>query len=191
MEHGGLRLTDKGREVLAGSRTVLVAAPEQPAAAPPLPRHAYDAGLFQALRDLRRKLADAANVPPFMVFSDRSLIEMATYCPQTPQRLLDMDGVGRVKLERYGEQFLAVLREYCAAHDLKERPKAPHAPSTLTSGLAKRRFVEVGELFAAGYSIEQLQVQYGVQRSTIVNHLANFQRQGGAVDGERCAPPLS
>jgi ATP-dependent DNA helicase RecQ len=184
MEHGGLRLTAAGREVLAGSRTVLLAAPEQPVAAPAAPPP-YDAGLFQALRELRRELADAANVPPFVVFSDRTLVEMATYCPQTPQRLLDMAGVGQVKLERHGEPFLAVLREYCAAHDLPERPKAPHAPPTLTGGLAKRRFVEIGELFAAGLSIEQLQAHYGVQRSTVLGHLARFQQEGGAVDGER------
>jgi ATP-dependent DNA helicase RecQ len=96
-----------------------------------------------------------------------------------------MDGVGQVKLERYGEVFLAVLREYCAVHGLAERPKAPHAPPTLTGGLAKRRFVEVGELFAAGYSMQQLQAQYGVQRSTILGHLSRFQQQGGAVDGQR------
>ncbi len=183
MEHGSLRLTAAGREVLAGERQVLVAAPERPAEAPTPPP--YDAGLFQALRELRRELADAANVPPYVVFSDRTLVEMATYCPQSPERLLDMDGVGRVKLERYGEAFLAVLREYCAAHSLAERPKAPHAPPTLAGGLAKRRFVEVGELFAAGYSIQQLQAQYGVQRSTILGHLSRFQQQGGAVDSER------
>ena len=183
MEHGGLRLTAAGREVLAGSRRVLVAAPDLPAAAPAAPP--YDAGLFQALRELRRELADAANVPPYVVFSDRTLLEMATYCPQTPERLLDMDGVGRVKLERYGDAFLAVLRAYCAAHGLAERPKAPHAPPVLTGGLAKRRFVEVGELFAAGHSVAQLQAQYGVQRSTIMGHLARFQQEGGAVDGER------
>ena len=71
------------------------------------------------------------------------------------------------------------------AHDLPERPKAPQAPPTLKDGLAKRRFVEVGELFAGGYSVEQLQAQYGVERSTILGHLATFQRQGGAVDGQR------
>jgi ATP-dependent DNA helicase RecQ len=183
MEHGGLRLTDQGRAVLAGSRAVLVAAPERPAEAPVPP--VYDAGLFQALRALRRELADAANVPPYVVFSDRTLVEMATYCPQTQQRLLEMEGVGQVKLERYGDAFLAVLREYCAAHGLVERPKAPHAPPALTGRPAKRRFVEIGELFATGWSVEQLQVQYGVQRSTIMGHLANFLRQGGAVDGER------
>jgi ATP-dependent DNA helicase RecQ len=183
MEHGSLRLTAAGREVLAGQRRVLVAAPELPAEAPAAP--SYDAGLFQALRELRRELADAANVPPYVIFSDRTLVEMATYCPQTPQRLLDMDGVGQVKLERYGEAFLAVLRAYCAAHGQAERPKAPHAPPTLTGGLAKRRFVEVGELFAAGYSVQQLQAQYGVQRSTILGHLSRFQQQGGAVDVQR------
>jgi ATP-dependent DNA helicase RecQ len=184
MEHGSLRLTAAGREVLAGNRRVLVAAPQLPAAAPAELRP-YDAGLFQALRELRRELADAANVPPYVVFSDRSLIEMATYCPQTPQRLLDMAGVGQVKLERYGEPFLTVLQSYCAAHGLAEQSKAPNAPPALTGGLAKRRFVEVGELFAAGYSIQQLQAQYGVQRSTILGHLSRFQQQGGAVDSQR------
>ncbi len=183
MQHGSLRLTAAGREVLAGERPALVAAPPRPAEA--LAPATYDAGLFQALRTLRRELADAANVPPYVVFSDRTLVEMATYCPQSPARLLEMEGVGQVKLERYGEAFLALLRDYCAAHDLAERSKMPHAPAILTGRASKRRFVEVGEFFAAGWSMEQLQGQYGVQRSTVVGHLATFQRQGGAVDGAR------
>jgi ATP-dependent DNA helicase RecQ len=187
MEHGSLRLTAAGREVLAGARRVLVAAPPDmapsQAAAPE-----HNAELYRALRDLRRQLADDADVPPYMIFSDRTLLEMATYCPQTPQRLLDISGVGQIKLERYGEAFLAVLREVCAAHGLAEQTKAPHAPPSLTGGLAKRRYVEVGELFAAGWSVQQLQAHYGVQRSTILGHLDRFQQQGGSVDVERvCA----
>ena len=185
MQHGSLRLTAAGREVLAGARQVLVAAPARPAEAPTPAPTSYDAGLFQALRVLRRELADAANVAPYVVFSDRTLVEMATYCPQSPARLLEMEGVGQVKLERYGAAFLALLRDYCAAHGLPERPKMPFAPTILAGRAAKRRFVEVGEFFAAGWSVEQLQERYGVQRGTILGHLANFQRQGGAVDGER------
>ena len=124
-------------------------------------------------------------MPPYVVFSDRALVEMATYYPQSPERLLDINGVGRVKLERYGEQFLSSIRGYCVAQGLQERAKVVHAPATFTGGLAKRRFVEVGELFAGGYSVEQLQAQYDVERSTILGHLATFQRQGGAVDGQR------
>jgi ATP-dependent DNA helicase RecQ len=184
MQHGGLSLTAKGREVLAGKRTVHVTAPAQPAATPSA-APAYDEALFQQLRKLRHELADAANVPPYVVFSDRSLVEMATTYPQTPERLREISGAGQVKLERYGGPFLAVIREYCTAHGLKERPKVVTTSVALTGSLAKRRFVEVGELFAGGMSIEQLQAQYGVQRSTIVNHLANYLREGGAVDVER------
>ena len=184
MEHGSLRLTAAGREVLEGKRTVLVAAPAQPVFAPAAaPEH--DAGLFQALRSLRRDLADAANVPPFMIFSDRTLVEMATYYPQSPQRLLEMEGVGQARLARYGEAFLAVLCEYCTTHDLAERPKALHAPPGLTGRRAKRRFVEVGEMFASGWSVQQLQTHYGVERSTIMGHLANYHYHGGAVDSGR------
>ena len=108
-------------------------------------------------------------------------------CNACDRCLAAIDGVGQVKLERYGEAFLSALRSYCAAKGLPERPKAARAAPALAlaGGLVKRRFVEVGELFASGMSIEQLQAQYGVQLSTIMGHLANFQRQGGAVDRAR------
>jgi ATP-dependent DNA helicase RecQ len=172
--------------VLKSGRVTVAIAPRSALRQPtvrPETAPTYDAALFEKLRVLRRQLADAANVPAYVIFSDRSLIEMATYYPQTPERFLDIDGVGRRKLESYGERFLAVIRDHCMAHGLREQPKM--AVAGLTGGLAKRRFVEVGELFATGYSIEQLQVQYGVQCSTILNHLAHYQREGGSVDGER------
>ena len=143
MEHGGLRLTTAGREVLAGSRTVLVARARSMPAAAPAAAPPYDAGLFQALRTLRRELADAANVPPYVVFSDRTLLEMATYCPQTPQRLLDMDGVGRVKLERYGERLpgraARVLRgPRPATSGPRRRTRRPPSPTAWPSAASSR-----------------------------------------------------
>ena len=191
MEHGGLSLTSQGREVLAGKRTVSVGFAPPAGAAAPSAAPAYDEALFQRLRTLRHELADAANVPPYVVFSDRALIEMATYYPQTPDRFLDISGVGRVKLERYGEQFLSSIREYCVTQSLQEPAKVVHAPAAFTGGLAKRRFVEVGELFASGLSIEQIQIQYGVQRSTVLGHLATYLREGGTVDVERVPADLA
>ncbi|MCS6845670.1 MAG: DNA helicase RecQ [Caldilineales bacterium] len=182
MEHGNVRLTAKGREVLAGSRRVWLVERELPAEAAVATEH--DPGLFEALRSLRRQLAEADNVPPYIVFHDRTLMEMATYCPQSLERLQDIEGVGRVKLERYGEAFLAVLRQYCADHGLAERPKAVHAPK-VTGGAAKRRRAEVGEMFAAGWTVEQIQAHFGVQRGTVLNHLADYLRAGGAVETDR------
>jgi len=70
-----------------------------------------DDPLFNRLRDLRKRLADARNVPAYVVFSDATLRDMAARKPTTPGAFLDVSGVGPVKLESYGEEFLAVLRE--------------------------------------------------------------------------------
>jgi superfamily II DNA helicase RecQ len=68
------------------------------------------AARFERLRALRKQLADAEGVPAYVVFGDASLLEMAQEVPHTRRALLQITGVGRVKLERYGEAFLALLR---------------------------------------------------------------------------------
>ena len=65
--------------------------------------------LFDALRALRRELADEARVPPYIVFGDRVLLEMVARRPQTPAALLQVPGVGQAKLERYGDYFLEAI----------------------------------------------------------------------------------
>ncbi len=70
---------------------------------------AVDASLFQRLRNLRKELASAQGVPPYVVFSDATLEEMAARRPQTPEEFLTLGGVGETKLARYGEEFLRAL----------------------------------------------------------------------------------
>ena len=68
-----------------------------------------DTGLFERLRALRKKLADAHKVPAFVIFSDRSLQDMAARQPQTRDEFLDVHGVGQKKLEEYGDSFIAEI----------------------------------------------------------------------------------
>ena len=70
-----------------------------------------------------------------MVFSDRSLTEMATYFPQSEAGFLAIHGVGRRKLAEYGERFLAAIRTYCAEHGLRERTQAGTASSPNSFGM--------------------------------------------------------
>jgi ATP-dependent DNA helicase RecQ len=77
---------------------------------------ALDAGpvnpdLFERLRVLRKRLADAEGVPAYIVFSDAVLRQMSASVPKSPDEMLALSGVGPVKLERYGEAFLALMRE--------------------------------------------------------------------------------
>jgi len=72
--------------------------------------HDDDEELFEQLRTLRKELADAQGVPPYVVFSDATLRGMVRRRPQTPDEFLQVSGVGQVKLERYGRAFLKMLQ---------------------------------------------------------------------------------
>jgi ATP-dependent DNA helicase RecQ len=81
-----------------------------------------DEELYEALRAVRKQLADAQNVPAYVVFSDATLAEMAARKPAAHAELLEVNGVGQTKLERYGDAFLAVIAE---------RASGGSAPGTL------------------------------------------------------------
>ena len=98
------------------SRKSLTDAPEVPRRSGPpqkgsLPPEVLDPELFGALRKLRKEIADRENVPAYVVFSDATLREMVARRPQTRAALLSVSGVGKVKFERYGEDFLRVIKE--------------------------------------------------------------------------------
>lgn len=114
MEYGGLSLTAKAWEVFRGKKDVFGAIDEDKPETPAPVRQdlEFDASLFQKLRTKRKELADKAGVPPYIIFSDKSLIEMAAFLPKSDQEMLNINGVGRVKLEKYGSDFLEVLKAY-------------------------------------------------------------------------------
>jgi ATP-dependent DNA helicase RecQ len=72
----------------------------------------YNKILFEQLRVLRKSVADKKRVPPFIIFGDVSLREMAFYLPQDSDSFMQITGVGRKKLAEYGEVFLAVIRAF-------------------------------------------------------------------------------
>jgi ATP-dependent DNA helicase RecQ len=133
-----LRLTDAARPLLRGEQTLVLAKPrtrlpsaKQRKAADRRSRAANLAGLevdeelYGRLRALRKRLADAQRVPAYVIFSDATLAEMAARRPGTADALLAVTGVGRTKLERYGEEFLA---EIAAAAPSGDEPLSAHEP---------------------------------------------------------------
>ena len=166
MEHGSLRLTPKGQATLDGAEVHVPAATSRAAVALTT-EPAHDEALFARLRGLRRELADAADLPPYVVFSDRSLTEMATYFPQSEERFLAIHGVGRRKLAQYGERSAAIRA--CAEHGLAARPKtaAPVEHRVGTTGPGSR--TETSQLFAAGHPVAEIGAMFGVTRGSSRN----------------------
>lgn len=120
-QYSTLSLTAKANSVLRGQETVMMSLPqrdlkqtrrEQMLAA--LPDHGVDEALFQKLRRVRERLAAKEFVPAYIVFSDATLRDMCNKRPQNAEEMLAISGVGKYKMDKYGEAFLAAIAEYAA-----------------------------------------------------------------------------
>ena len=112
-EHGGLKLAGDARAIMRGEKKVEIAliAPGRKRRERSVANPIGDP-LFEALRSKRRELAEEAQVPPYVVFHDATLREMAQAKPDSLSKLSQITGVGSRKLEAYGDAFLAVLRVF-------------------------------------------------------------------------------
>ncbi|MFU2315484.1 ATP-dependent DNA helicase RecQ [Rahnella sp. PCH160] len=116
--HSALQLTESARPVLRGEIPLQLAVPRiQTLKIKSTSRQKtyggnYDHKLFAKLRKLRKSLADENNVPPYVVFNDTTLLEMAEHLPISPSDLLDITGVGQRKLEKFGRPFMTMIRDH-------------------------------------------------------------------------------
>lgn len=110
-----LKLTEAARPVLKRDVSVTLAVPRlslSTSKKAKLDNRNYDRALFAKLKHLRKSIAEQDEVPPFVVFSDTSLADMAENLPQSNNTFLQISGVGNTKLERYGERFLALIAKH-------------------------------------------------------------------------------
>ena len=118
--HGGLSIAPAGRDFLRDKPTLTLRVPSAARARRGrVPRSAAqsavpdaDRDLFQALRQKRLEIARTQNVPPYVIFHDRTLVELAAARPASRAEMANVPGVGETKLDRYGPAFLAVIAEY-------------------------------------------------------------------------------
>ena len=130
-ENNHLKVTEYGKEVLYGRQTIQLNRFERrglkrkqadEAVQPvieiesPTPAKQMDKALFERLRDVRKALATASHIAPYMVFSDKSLLAMATEKPTTQAEFGILYGVGEVKCQKYWRPFTAAIRDYLATN---------------------------------------------------------------------------
>jgi ATP-dependent DNA helicase RecQ len=187
-EYPILKLNDASWEVMRGQRSArLVQAlrlkkGERPQAskAAETSWEGVDAGLFEALRGLRRTLASEKGVAPYLIFSDATLRELARARPSTPERMRMIYGVGDTKLREFGARFLEVIRTYAVENelmlDLALVPTPRQAPQPERE---RSRPAIVGlafALFREGLAVEDVMHQLNRARSTVLDYLAEYVR---------------
>lgn len=180
MEHGSLKLTARAYAVFKGELVTGTLPETAPAASAGSGQGAHDLELFERLRAKRKELAAAAAVPPYVILSDRTLAEIATFYPQSKPALAQMHGVGQVKLERYAGEFLPIVRAHAADKGLAEKRK----PVTAASSGRGNRMKEVLALLHDGRSVAEVAELFAVKISTVFNHVHKAYLAGESL------PPL-
>jgi ATP-dependent DNA helicase RecQ len=136
----------------------------------------YDEHLFEVLRQLRLQIAREEEVPPYVVFSDRALQEMAVSFPQTQSEFVKINGVGPIKWVKYGEKFIEVIRPHAKQNPVPEREQ-------VAIPLQRRHSQEeTVSLYQQGHSLEQIMHIRQLAKSTILTHLAEAIEQGVDLD---------
>lgn len=182
---GALGLAPSARPVLRGETQVILGRPRDVAPAETKSRRTGGAGegvhraLFDTLRALRKQIADAAGVPPFVVFSDATLVEMAKNRPRTERELLTITGVGEHKLRKYGAEFLEVIGESMAAESDSSNPGLELSDTQR----------DTLRLYQQGLSLAEMAAQRGLKDLTIVGHLEELAAAGMDIDLRRFVDP--
>ncbi len=118
--YGALQLTEQCRDLLRGGETLELRKDRSSKSRPSLSQAAKpvanldpdDQPLWEALRECRRELAQELSLPPYVIFHDSTLRQMASARPQDAEAMLQINGVGETKLDRYGSRFLAILEAH-------------------------------------------------------------------------------
>jgi ATP-dependent DNA helicase RecQ len=192
-----IKLTEKSADVLSGKTIVeLIKIKVKEEKKPKLVAEVslpYIHGLFNELRDVRTAFARNEKVPPYVIFSDATLIEMATYLPQSEWEMRKISGVGDLKMEKYGAEFLRWIKDYCLVKKLTSRidlrsPKRKNNRRTKRDATGKDTYRISFEMFREGRSIAEIAQQRDIQPSTVENHLASFIATGEIQLHELVAP---
>ncbi|WP_379952898.1 DNA helicase RecQ [Dokdonia sp. R78006] len=177
-ESGRLLLTPLAKEVLYDGKNIQLAkltkVKTEPVTKERKPKKPKGT-LFEKLRKLRSELARDANVAAYIVFSDASLKDMEDQEPVTQKQFLDIQGVGQSKMEKYGADFIKVIKE----HVQKPKPKS-----------GSKTYLETKKLIQQGLSLEEIAETRKLTIGSVYNHLMKLHDEGMEVDFYQFIQPV-
>ena len=169
-ESSALKITPFGWRILKEGAQIQLSKPLDKKRKTPKPKKeskkAKNSSLFENLRSLRAQLAKAENVPPYIIFSDKSLKDMQNLMPTNSTAFLEVSGVGKNKAHKYGSKFLEVITQF---------------KSTDTKAKKSTKMVSF-ELYASGLTVPEISLSRGLKDATVLSHLVDAYTEGHHVD---------
>jgi ATP-dependent DNA helicase RecQ len=171
------KLNDASWEVMRGQRAVRLVQAKTRVRKTKFDEESWegvDRALFETLRRLRREIADSRNVPPYVLFSDATLRDMARLRPGSPATMRSIRGIGERKLIDLGDQFLGVIAAYCRANGLSVNARVEGPPSPPKSARVKSAKLQAFDMFAHGADVESVAAAVNRSPSTVWAYLFEF-----------------
>ena len=199
LEFGSLKLTPKSNDVLFNKCKVhgFIKEPKPSAKKLKLPAGSeenYDKELFELLRRKRKEIADDKGIPPFVIFSDKTLAQMASVYPQSEKDLLCISGIGMNKLENYGSIFLSIIKSYCKTKNIQTKILEGNRSGAEKQKLKNNsdlRYKIVGEEINKGKSIDKLAEELKVKEQTIISYLTRYVSEGKKINSKSLCEMIS
>lgn len=197
-EYPVLRVTEIGRCFLRSNDSILLPQPKIMEETRTVLNHhsqanndlEFDKELFEKLRILRKKSAYEQNVPPFVIFGDKSLQEMAFYMPQSVESFSNIFGVGAEKLARFGTIFIEAISEYAREHELEEKARQPLRHGKIRTTAQKSfTYAQTKNLVIQKMSLSEIARHRGYTIGTIIGHLEKLAKNDKELDLEYLKPP--
>ncbi len=154
---------------------------------PQKPEREVNQMLFSILRDLRKEIADEHKVPPFIVFSDATLSDMCRKLPTTHETMLLVSGVGKAKLESYGQKFIEKIKNYLVENNIEApeyeaiKQEVRQEKKKVSEPQKDTRLITY-ELYTSGKSVEEICKERGLSQVTIEGHLIDCLDKGMELD---------
>lgn len=145
----------------------------------------FNPDLFEELRKLRSQIAEKENVPPFIIFGDKSLQEMAYYLPLDEKSFSSISGVGEKKLKEYSPAFLGLITGFAKKHKLETIEKKAVREKIIKVKTPRKKFyLDTLELIVKKIPLENIAKNQGRKVPTIINHIEKIIDSGERVDLE-------
>ncbi|MEX2580191.1 MAG: DNA helicase RecQ [Verrucomicrobiales bacterium] len=172
----------KSRESLALTRRPSRDEPDSAARVARAGSVACDEELFERLRLLRKRLADERGVPPYVIFGDRTLRQIARRYPGNDEAFLAVPGVGNQKLADFGPVFLAEVANWLEAHPKQDFPDdddaPPPRPRMKSENGVPGTALESLQLYREGLSLDRIAEKRNLKRGTVGSHIAKCLHEG-------------
>lgn len=181
-KYGVLELTKEGKAFLKKPKSFKISAPDEESDEEPRGAAgeggAADPVMYSILKDLRKKIAREKDLPPYVVFQDTSLQDMASYYPISMEELQNISGVGRSKAKKYGAPFLKVIMEYVEENDI-QRPEDIRIRTVPNKSKLK---VAIVQLIDRKVSLEDIANTHNLDFSELLDEIESIVYSGTKIN---------